>query len=133
MIGYQFLHKNGPIDNSILFLVHKAIGTIQIVHDLSILMQLVEEILEARIIWPSQSSYFASVVMVHKKEVSWNMCPYYREINKITIKDKFPISIINELLDELHGVVYFTKLDICSGYHHITMKEEDIPRKILSQ
>ena len=64
---------------------------------------MIKEMLEASIIMPSQSSYSTPVVMVHKPAGSWHMYPDYREIIKITIKYKFPIPVINELLDELHG------------------------------
>ena len=76
---------------------------------------MVAEILEASIIRPSQSSYYALVVMVPKPDESWSMFPDYREINNITIKDKFLTRVNDELLDKLHGAVVFIKLYLRSG------------------
>jgi len=66
------------------------------------------------------------MIMVLKKEGSWCIFPNFRALNKLTIKDKFPIPIIGDLLDNLHGAKFFTKLDLHSGYHQIWMKEVDI-------
>jgi hypothetical protein len=85
----------------------------------------VKEMLTNGVIQPSLSPFASPVILVKKKDGSWRFCVEYRHLNAITVKNKYPLPIVDELLDELHGVVYFTKLDMKSGYHQIRLQADD--------
>ena len=65
-------------------------------------------------------------MLVLKKDGTWRMCVDYRELNKIMVKNQYPLPRIGDLLDQLKEVVYFTKLDLRSGYHQATIVEHDV-------
>ena len=89
-----------------------------------------QELLDLGFIRPSFSPWGAPVLFVKKKDGTLRMCIDYRELNKLTIKNKYPLPRIDDLFDQLQGKTVFSKIDLRSGYHQLRIKDEDIPKTI---
>jgi len=88
----------------------------------------IEELLEKQFIRPSASLWGAPVLLVKKKDGGSRLCVDYRQLNKLTIKNKYPLPRIDDLIDQLHGALVFSKIDLRLGYHQILVKVEDIQK-----
>jgi hypothetical protein len=87
-----------------------------------------EEFLDKGFIRPSASPWGAPVLFVKKKDGSMRLCIDYRELNRVTIKNKYPLPRIDDLFDQLQGPQVFSKIDLRLGYHQLKIKSEDIPK-----
>ena len=94
--------------------------------ELAELKKQLEDLMEKGFIRPSSSPWGAPVLFVKKKDGSMRLCIDYRGINNITIKDKYPLPRIDELLDQLRGASWFSKIGLASGYHQIPISEGDV-------
>ncbi|GJS28967.1 putative nucleotidyltransferase, ribonuclease H [Tanacetum coccineum] len=87
-----------------------------------------QELQDKGFIRPSHSPWGAPVLFVKKKDGSFRMCIDYRELNKLTVKNRYPLPRIDDLFDQLQGSRYFSKIDLRSGYHQLRVHEDDIPK-----
>jgi hypothetical protein len=90
-------------------------------------MQL-KELLDLGLIRPSVSPWGAPVIFVKKKDGSLRLCIDYRDLNRATVKNRYPMPRIDDLFDQMKGAAVFSKIDLRSGYHQLRIKEGDIPK-----
>ena len=92
------------------------------------LMTQLQELLDTGFIRPSSSLWGAPILFVKKKDETMRMCIDYRELNKVTIKNRYHLPRIDDLFDQLQGASYFSRIDLRSGYHQLKILKEDIPK-----
>ncbi|GJU45072.1 putative reverse transcriptase domain-containing protein [Tanacetum coccineum] len=95
------------------------------IHELSNQLQ---ELADRGFIRPSTSPWGAPILFVKKKDGSFRMCIDYRELNKLTVKNRYPLPRIDDLFDQLQGSSVYSKIDLRSGYHQLRVRDEDIPK-----
>ncbi|KAL5828107.1 hypothetical protein ACOSQ4_019904 [Xanthoceras sorbifolium] len=96
--------------------------------EVEFVIDVIPELLEKGFIRPSVSPWGAPVLFVKKKDGSMRLCIDYRQLNKLTIKNKYPLPRIDDLFDQLRGASVFSKIDLRSGYHQLRVKDSDIPK-----
>ena len=87
-----------------------------------------EELVSKGFVRPSTSPWGAPVLFVKKRDGSLRLCIDYRELNKMTIRNQYPLPRIDDLFDQLQGAKVFSKIDLRSGYHQLKIRSEDVPK-----
>ena len=87
-----------------------------------------QELLDKGFIRPSTSPWGTPVLYTKKKDKTFRMCVDYRQLNRVTIKNRYPLPRIDDLFDQLRGARVYSKIDLRIGYHQLRVRETDIPK-----
>jgi hypothetical protein len=129
-----------PPDRDVEFVIELQPGTAPISRrpykmtpkELAELKVQLNELLDKEYIYPSSSPWGYPALFVKKKDQSLRLCVDYRPLNAVTVKNKYPLSRIDILFDQLAGAKVFSKVDLRSGYHQIKIRPEDVPKTTFS-
>jgi hypothetical protein len=125
-----------PPDWDIEFIIELIPGTAPIAQrayrvkpqELEELKRQLADMLSKGLIHPSASPWGSPILFVDKRDGTIRLCVDYRKLNEVTIKNKYPLPKIQDLFDQLNGARVFSKIDFCTGYHQLKVRESDIPK-----